>query len=257
MATRRKSSKLNTLNTSYNPQTKYFLREALEPAQSVGEHRRIDQDGLVYIWHQDSQDCKLKRSLLDTGTWENFISRSVQEELNLSIVKLSPMSFKGLGGHSVEVQDSVQPEWCFYDSSTRRQQFKFNVVPCIPGNRDIVIGSIAMTEMGIYLVKDGSALVIHEDLEGSFYPFSSRRPGLIVNLTACIELPAHERRQLQRRTRDRDTTITQTKIRQQFEARQADLVRQTEAAAKASSHTKSEGSSSQRDPAGSENGQRQ
>lgn len=209
------------------------------------------------IRHQGSQDYRLKRSLLDTGTLENFITRSVQEELDLPIVKLSRMYFKGFGGYRFAVEDSVQPEWYFDDGSTRRQQFIFNIVPYIPDDRDMVIGSIAMRAMDINLHKDGGALVAHEDMEGSFYPFSSRRPRMNINLTACIDRLACERRQQQRRTRDRDTTMAQTNIRQFFEARRAELIRKKEAAAKASSHTKSEGSNSQRIHDGSGTGQRQ
>ncbi len=135
------------------------------------------------VWHSSGQYDNEYLALIDTGSKENFILRSVVEDLELRTMRKFPMTIKTLAGHKVEVSECVQPMWKFSTSSRRHQEYPFHVVPEIPSGIDMVLGNIAREDMGIELRDNGSALIAHEDPEGSFHPFSSSMLGLIVNAT--------------------------------------------------------------------------
>ena len=216
---------------------------------------------LVNVWHHGDRDPERKPEVylaeIDTGTSENFISRSAVEKLNLEITRKDPITFSPFGD-TFEVSESVQPKWQFRGRSKVHDDFRFWVVPKISGDTKMLLGNIAKDQLGIHLRAYENALVAHEDREGSFYPFLLRTLSLIVNLSAYIGLSTLDQ-QKKRDRQARDVTASQAKTRQRLEAEHKRLVQQMNAAnaANAVNVTKPRDSTSQKNATGLSNNQRQ
>ncbi len=169
------------------------------------------------VWHSSGRYDRVYLALIDTGADENFIRRSVVEELELDISPIAPTTFKVLHG-TFEVSERVQPKWQFRKGSKQHVDFPFFVVTEIPNDTHMVLGNIIRKEMRIDFQVPKSALVAHEAFEGAFYLYWSRLLSLIINECAYIDLPTRNQQQQRRERQDRDTTASQTKARQDMEA---------------------------------------
>lgn len=120
----------------------------------------------VRIWHQSGQYVKKFNIMLtDTGANENFIRRSIVEELELKTTRITPTTIVTLNEHNFTVSERVQPMWQFQKGSWRHQEFPFWVLAEIPGDRDMVLGNIARKELKIELRISGS-FTAQEDYGG-------------------------------------------------------------------------------------------
>ena len=174
---------MNPCGLPHTHQTKMSLRNRSCPSYSMAYFRdpfvsrlsarkshgmAINEDQHVKIWHRDGQGYKEKRmALIDSGTDESFIRRSIVEELELETTRIPPTALTAFDGCVFTVSERVQPMWRFHIGSLRHQEYSFFVVPNIPGNRDMVLGNIARIDLGIEFHAPG-VLVAHEDYEGLF-----------------------------------------------------------------------------------------
>ena len=205
---------------------------------------------LVLIRNQNCRRDKKKLMLIDTGAIENYIRRSVVDELGLAIEPGCPIVSTGLNGYKFTSRGHVEPEWRFSDPPIPKEhpRFQFHIVDEIPGGFDILLGRVSAQLMGIHLCIDESGVcVAHQDPEGSFCPLSSSVPRLVTDTTTSIDTVARKHRQQQRISQNHDIIESENKIRQAFEAEIAELIEQREAAAKASDHTKPAISTSHKD----------
>lgn len=194
------------------------------------QHKPIRPYQLVEIWGPRGQKEWTTIALLDTGINENVISRSIVERCDLVTTPTPAITLKLFADKRMTASECVYPIWSRVDCSKRHQEFRFYVVPKIPGERGMVLGNIAMEEMGIQLcINDDSALIAFEDDE---------------------DLPTQEKERRQHERQTRDVVASQDKTRQALVAEYADLVQQ-KAAANASRKMESENSTSQKDAAGS------
>ena len=94
----------------------------------------------------------------------------------------------------------------------------------------MVLGNIAMQELGINLRGPRKALVAHR--EGLFLPFLSRLSRLFINASTCIGLSTLEKQQQQQQSgqQTRDANARQAKRRQKLEARHEALVKERDEA---------------------------
>lgn len=221
----------------------------------LSQHEAVKSEQLVKVWSRNGEYCKTYLAIIDTGSDENLILHSRSKELDLATAGESPMTLKILGGHHCKVSELVQPTWKFCEGSLRHQEFRFFVVPEIASGIDMVLGKIAMEELGIHLCNHGNALIAQGDWKGSFYPLSSRMPGLMINAIACIDLSPQEQEQQRLERQDRDVNASQSKRRQALGAKHAELIQKRDAA-NAGQDTKAVSPTSQRGGAGSGDVQR-
>lgn len=188
----------------------------------------FEHEQSVRIWHRSGQYDKKSRILLtDTGASDNFISRSIVEELELETTPIIPTTI-AFAGQNFIVSERVQPKWQFHKGSWRHQEFSFLVISDIPDDRDMLLGNIARKELKIELRISGP-LVALEDYGGLSWP-SSRMSSLFVNVGFGTGQSTLTRQQQQRERQLRDNTASQSKIRRDLEARHAKMVQKRAAA---------------------------
>ena len=130
------------------------------------QNKKFEHEQLVKVWHQNGRDYECCIMLLDTGCDDNLIHRSIVEKLELDIIQSRPVRYVSFG-HSFQSSERVRPVWQLKTGSRRHQQFPFSVVPTdISSEIDMVLGKIAMQELGLTLQGPRNALVAHR--EGSF-----------------------------------------------------------------------------------------
>ena len=128
----------------------------------------LQPEEYVRVWHRNREHCReFRMALIDTGSHENFIRRSLVEERELEIRRVPPVRLTPFGP-PFEVSEAVRPTWQFYGDPKLHQDYDFLVVPEIPGDRDMLLGNIARGELGITLQRSWPALPVHEDHEGMF-----------------------------------------------------------------------------------------
>lgn len=147
----------------------YLRDRVVSPFSARKSHDIVlGSEELVKIWYGNGVDCKPKRiMLLDSGADESFICRSIVEELGFETTWTPPTTFTAFNGQVFTVSERVQPKWQFHKGSRRHQEYPFFVVPEIPGNKDMVLGEIAMSCLGIGFRASG-VLTAQEDYAGLF-----------------------------------------------------------------------------------------
>ena len=120
---------------------------------------------LVRVWHSNGEDHEWYGALLDTGTDDNLISRAIVGALNLKVRNMKPIKLTSFG-HTFTVSEYVQPRWQFKLGRHRQENFRFLVNTQLFDNIDMIVGNVAMHELGIELVPR-KALTAHEHCGGS------------------------------------------------------------------------------------------
>ena len=222
------------------------IRSAVRSRTSKGHSKKIEPEQLVKIWHRDGQSKLTKRMMsLDSATNNNLILRSIVEELDLQVTRSATIRMEGLGDGRVELSELVQPKWQFEKGSSRHQEVNFFVVTKIPGEFDMLLGSITCERLGISLrISSGYALVAHPDHEGLFWLFLPNVSSLVAEASGCTDQSTLDKHQQQYGRQHRDGNADEAKIRQRVAARHREQLRQREAA-NAANKTKPQASNSQ------------
>ena len=127
---------------------------------------RFEHKQLVRVWHLHGHKYQAYIALLDTGSSENFISKSLVDELKLEETKFDPLSFTGVGGRTFMVDHLVRPIWEFSDRKGWHQDFHFFVVSELPRDIHMVLGRIAQKQLRIDLYIHDGVCVAQEDSLG-------------------------------------------------------------------------------------------
>lgn len=217
--------------------------------------RKIETLQIVTLWHRSGHWLKSFLALFDTGTHENFIAQSVVDELDFDIEQFPPRSLEGMEKRTYIVNKRVRPILQFEIGSVQHNEFGFWVTPNLPGDIRLVLGNIARKELGIELWAGGSLLIAHEAFEGLL--ISLPLPGLkqIIDANDWLDVSTLNQQQRKLERQAQDITLSQTKTRQELQARHSDLVRNI-AAANATRNIQSEASTSRKNAAGSSNDRR-
>ena len=239
-----KPSKLNLNDLSQALRTELVRRKTFEPKVSGGQLKLVKAERMVLVKHQNCEQYLRKVMLTDTGADDNYIRRSVVDELGLTIIVPSnPDHHTGLDGCTFTSHGIVVPEWHFVDKPKPEQKrICFNVIGKIPNDIDILLGKVSSKAIGIDLYErdlyERGVCVVHSALEGSLCSLSLSVSRPVANTIAFIDTIAQEQRKQQRTRQDRDTTENENRIRQKLEAEHAKLIRERDAAADAPIYTK-------------------
>ena len=117
---------------------------------------------LVRIWHSNGQDSNRYLALLDTGSSDSFICHEVVQEMKLGIGETETITVDAFD-HTFRVNKGVKPKWQLEKRPhpKRHEDFVFFVRPKISGNIDLVLGRVALLELGITLCASKTALIAH------------------------------------------------------------------------------------------------
>ena len=121
---------------------------------------------VVIVWHSNGEDNESYGALLDTGTDKSLITRALVWDLNLEIKKMEEPIILTSFGHTFTVSEYVQPRWKFKKGEYLQEDFRFLVYTELVKDIDMIVGNIAMRELGINLVST-KALTAHEHCGGS------------------------------------------------------------------------------------------
>ena len=190
------------------------------------QNRIVEPQQLVRVWHRNGRRHIEYSLLIDTGTVENFILRSLVEELELDITRSAPKNFTALNNYQFKVDECVQPRWQFIEGSKQHDVFRFWIIPALPNGMEILLGNVTRRKLHMHISILGTALIAHKDYEGSFYKCLSRILSLIINTIASIDLSTRDQQQKQRERQARDAIARQTKQQQTVEETHAALIRE-------------------------------
>lgn len=212
--------------------------------------KKLAEEQVVRVWHKNGNEYETLVALIDTGCDENLILDSVVGKLGLDKMKTVLRPLKGINGQIVKVSELVQPCWKFEEGSRRHQEFRFFIVSNLPGP-SMVLGNIAREELGIHLRIASKALIAHGDPEGSIYLFSLQMTSSITNTSAHTDLSTLEQQQQKHNEAAHDATESQSRRRQMIAAQRAETYQRVAAANTTKTTMTQQGSTSQKDAAGS------
>ena len=117
---------------------------------------------LVRIWHSNGQDSECYLALLDTGSSDNYICHKVVQKLELGISETETIEVEAFE-HTFKVNKGVKPKWQFEKRPhpKRHEDFVFFVKPKISDGIDIILGIVALLELGITLCAPKMAFIAH------------------------------------------------------------------------------------------------
>ena len=124
--------------------------------------------------HRTAPVAERYYTLIDTGSYYNFILRSVVERLDLTIYDHGKEVTELLNDIGIQTREYVIPAWQFCQGQKQHQNFKFFIVNKIPNNFRVLVGGPTAKILNISLRAQKSALVAHPTggvRKGSCIPF--------------------------------------------------------------------------------------
>ena len=110
--------------------------------------------------HRNGRVAERYYSLFDTGSYDNFILRSVVERLDLTTyVHDEGVTSELIGGIEMQTCEYVTPTWQLLQGQKIHQNSRFFIVDNLPNNLRVLVGEPTAKTIGIVLRARRSTLV--------------------------------------------------------------------------------------------------
>ena len=142
-------------------------------------HDIFEPEQWLVMKHRNGRVAEHYYSLFDTGSYYNFIVRSVVERLDLDIyVHNQDVTSELIGGIEVHTRQYVKPTWRLHEGQKKHQNFEFFIVDKLPDDLRVVVGGRTSSCMNINLRAQRSALPV--------FPKDGVRKGTCIPLAGSI-----------------------------------------------------------------------